>query len=185
MPVWRPEFNPEHLYFITTTAKDHLPLFERDSAKRLLLDALDWLRLNGQMRLFGFVIMPNHVHCLAQFRAEEPMAAVLRDFKKHCADRLVRQLRAEGNAPALTRLSAATEHADKQRHSVWDKGYHAKDVVSEAFLLQKLEYIHNNPCQRHWHLSETPAVYPWSSARFYLTDEPGIIPVDDVRKLLA
>jgi putative transposase len=182
---WRPNFNPEHLYFITTTAAGHLKLFERDVAKRLILDALDWLRLSGRLKIYGFVIMPNHLHCLAQFQADDPLAAVIRDFKRHCADRLLRQLQVEQNEAALKRLAAKPTDKGKSHHRVWDAGYNAKDAVSQAFLLQKLEYIHNNPCQPRWRLSESPAGYIWSSARFYLTDEPSIIPVDDVRQLLA
>ena len=112
------------------------------------------------------------------------MAAVMRDFKRHCADRLVRQLRVEGNEALLERL-ARRDSDGKLRFQVWDEGYQAKDVISRAFLLQKLEYIHHNPCQPRWQLSESPADYPWSSARFYLTDEPSIIPVDDARKILG
>jgi putative transposase len=184
MSGWRPTFDPAHLYFITTTAADHLHLFEAASAKRLILDALDWLRLGGRLKLYGFVIMPNHWHCLAQFRAEDPLAAVVRDLKKHCADRLVRQLRSERNDAILERIATTESAKGKAHYRVWDQGYNAKDVVSREFLLQKLEYIHNNPCQPHWRLSASPVEYTWSSARFYLTEEPGIIPVDDVRKVL-
>ena len=38
------------------------------------------------------------------------------------------------------------------RYQIWEDGYNAKDVVSETFLLQKMKYIHNNPCQPHWGL---------------------------------
>jgi len=34
-------------------------------------------------------------------------------------------------------------------------------------------------------LSENPEDYLWSSARFYYTEEPCIIPIDDVRNILA
>ena len=76
------------------------------------------------------------------------------------------------------------ERPEKQHYKVWEDGYNAKDVVTEEFLLQKMEYIHNNPCQPQWNLSATPAEYIWSSARLYLADEPCLIPIDDVRKLL-
>ena len=74
---------------------------------------------------------------------------------------------------------------DKQTYKVWEDGYNAKDVVSGAFLLQKMEYIHNNPCQPHWRLSTKSESYIWSSAGFYLTNAVCIIPLDDVRKVLG
>jgi REP element-mobilizing transposase RayT len=184
MSNWRPNFQPEHLYFITTKAVDYAHLFQRDVLKRLVLDIFDCLRTQKRLKLFSFVIMPNHFHCIAQFSADDPLEDVLRDLKRHSADRLIRHLKAENNQKALSWLATKVERPEKQHYKVWEDGYNAKDVVTEVFLLQKMEYIHNNPCQPHWALSATPVDYIWSSARFYLTDEPCIIPIDDVRKLL-
>jgi len=68
---------------------------------------------------------------------------------------------------------------------VWDDEYVAKEVFTPAFLLQKLEYIHNNQLQPHWQLVERAEDYPWSSARFYLLDAHALIPVSDARELLV
>ena len=48
-----------------------------------------------------------------------------------------------------------------------------------------MTYMHNNPCQPHWNLVEHPEDYVWSSARFYLLEEPAIIPLDNANLLLA
>jgi hypothetical protein len=48
-----------------------------------------------------------------------------------------------------------------------------------------MDYIHNNPLQPHWCLAERAEEYPWSSARFYLMDEPALIPLDDARRLMV
>ena len=69
MPV-KPEFNPDFLYFVTTSAVAHANLFERDVIKRILLDSLHYLRTSSRMRLFAFVIMPNHLHLIAKFSKE-------------------------------------------------------------------------------------------------------------------
>ena len=69
-----------------------------------------------------------------------------------------------------------------QNFKVWHDGYDAREVFSPEFLEQKLNYLHHNPCQEHWNLAALPEDYPWSSARYYLSDEPSIIPVDDVRE---
>lgn len=39
------------------------------------------------------------------------------------------------------------------------------------FFLQKLSYIHSNPCSGFWKLAESPVEYNHSSARFYFTGE--------------
>jgi hypothetical protein len=82
-------------------------------------------------------------------------------------------------------VASAVKRPGKQRHKVWEDGYDAKDVFSPEFLRQKMTYIHNNPCQSHWRLAERPEEYVWSSARFYLLEEPAIIPLDNASHLLV
>ncbi len=184
MSSWRPDFNPDHLYFVTTTAIQHAHVFRRDVIKRLLLDTLDCMRRQGRWKLFSFVIMPNHVHLIVQCTATDSVADVVRDYKHITADRLVRHLEAEEHASALAFLASAVSRPTHQRHKVWEDGYNAKDVFSPEVLRQKMTYIHHNPCQSHWNLSPSPEAYPWSSARFYASDARCIIPVDDARDLL-
>jgi len=182
---WRPDFDPSNLYFITTTAVQHLHLFCRDVTKRLLVDTLDCMRLRGRFKLYAFVIMPNHIHLIIQCSADDPFANVMRDYKKQVADRLIRQLQAEDNQPALTLLASLVARPERQQYVVWEEGYLAKTAYSAKFVDQKMSYIHNNPCQPHWNLAKSPDAYLWSSARFYLSDARAIIPIDDVRVALA
>jgi len=132
MSNWRPDFQPDHLYFITTKAIDYAHVFRRDVMKRLLLDTFDNFRLQKRWKLYCFVIMPNHFHCIAQFTTDDPLDDVLRDYKKHTADRIIRQLKAEGNQQALAWLAAKVEQSAKQLHKVWEDGYNAKDVVTSG-----------------------------------------------------
>ncbi len=148
---WRPDFQPEHLYFITTKAVDYARIFQRDLIKRLLLDTFDSFRLQKRWRLFCFVIMPNHLHWIAQFLVHDPFDDVLRDYKKQTADLIIRQLKAEENEQARTWLAAKGAPV-KQKFKVWEDGYNAKAVVTADFLQQKMAYMHHNPCP-HWALS--------------------------------
>jgi REP element-mobilizing transposase RayT len=163
---------------------DYLHIFERDVIKRLILDAFDCFRLRQRMKLFCFVIMTNHIHFAGQFSKDNPLSDVMRGFKKQTSDRILRQLKAEKSTDLLKILSGKAKYPEKQTHKVWEDDYVAKDVFSVEFLEQKMNYIHNNPCQEHWKLSLTPEDYLWSSARFYMTEEPCIIPIDDVRAFL-
>lgn len=185
MTTCRPDFDPHHLYFVTTSCVQRYHLLRRGVAKRLVVDTLDCMRLRGRIKLYAFVVMPNHLHLIVQCRAEDPLADVIRDLKKHIADRLVRQYRAEGNQTVLDFLASAVTRPEKQRRKVWEDGYNAKDVFSPEFLRQKMAYLHYNPCQPHWDLVACPEDYVWSSARFYLLGERAIIPLDDVNVLLA
>ena len=40
-------------------------------------------------------------------------------------------------------------------------------LLRDDVVLQKIRYIHRNPIQPTWQLSNTPADYCWSSAAYY------------------
>ena len=133
------------------------------------------------MKLFVFVIMPNHIHLIALFSKEHTLSDVMRDFKKFTARQVYRHFQAEGNGKVLDVLRREGEMV-KQEYKVWEDGYDARDVYSWQFLQQKMDYIHHNPCQLQWKLVETPEEYLWSTAGFYFAEKPCIIPIDDVRE---
>ena len=183
MPV-KPNFNSDYLYFVTTTVVNHIRLFTREDFIRIILDSFHYLRTVKRIQFFIFVIMPNHIHFIARFREEYTLSNAMRDFKRHTARQIIRQLQVESNQKILDVLRKKGKDK-KQEFKVWEDGYDARDVFSVEFLEQKMNYIHYNPCQAQWRLVDLPEEFPWSSARFYLVDIPAIIPVDDVRDLFV
>jgi REP element-mobilizing transposase RayT len=184
MTRWRPDFEPSHLYFVSTTAVRRAHLFQSNVIKRILVDGLYHLRVVDRTELYAYVVMPNHVHFLVRCREDDPLKDVVRDFKNNTARLIVWQYQAERNQQVLDFMAAAVTRPEKQKHKVWEDGYNAKDVFSPDFLRQKMDYIHSNPLQPQWRLAERAEDYIWSSARFYLLDEPALIPLDDARGLL-
>lgn len=177
---WRPHFDPDNLYFVTTTAARHKCIFQRDDIKRILVDALYYVSLMNQAKLYAFVVMPNHFHAIVQCVQTHPLKDWVRAFKTSTSQLIVRYHRVRQDDEMLAILASLVTNPKRYRYKVWEDGYLAKAVFSPDFLRQKLEYIHNNPLQPHWNLTDAPEAYPWSSARSYLTGEPGIIPVTDV-----
>jgi len=123
MPV-KPNFNPDYLYFVTTSTVKHAHLFRRDVIKRIIVDSLHHLRTTDKMKLFVFVIMPNHIHIIALFSEDHPLSDVMRDFKKFTARQIYRQFQAKGNSKVLEALRREGESL-KQEYKVWEDGYDA------------------------------------------------------------
>jgi len=155
MPV-HPFFDPAHLYFITTTAVERVHLFKRDVIKRIITDSLAYMRAERWVGLYDSVIMPNHVHFIVRFLEGYTLSKVMRDFKKHTAKQIIRQYQVENSQQVLAFLKQAARQVPDQGYKVWEEGYDARDVFSPDFLRQKVEYIHNNPCQSRWQLAERP-----------------------------
>ena len=59
--------------------------------------------------------------------------------------------------------------AKDRAYQIWERNSLSIDLWSEKLFIQKLEYIHNNPCKYPWHLSTYPEEYKYSSAKFYYT----------------
>ncbi len=48
----------------------------------------------------------------------------------------------------IERFSKACEHLKRgQKYKVWQNGCHAKELFGNAFIYQKLEYVHRNPVE--------------------------------------
>jgi len=180
-----PSFDPENLYFITTTSVNRSHLFTPDKHKQIIADSLVYMRQKGWFNLYAFVIMPNHIHLIVKFFSPYNLSNVMRDFKKYTSKQIVRNCRAENLRELLSYIESAGEAGAKSQYKVWEEGYDVREVFSISFLEQKLDYIHHNPCQPHWGLVEKPDDYLWSSACFYMEDRPTIIDIDDLRELLV
>jgi hypothetical protein len=67
---------------------------------------------------------------------------------------------------------------------VWKDSFEVKQCRTNAFLLQKLHYLHNNPVSGKWMLAPSPVEYLHSSARFYYSGKQQLFEIVDYEKLL-
>ncbi len=78
-------------------------------------------------------------------------------------------------------------HENRRDHrsqfSVW-QDIQAKNIYSSEFLLEKMDYIHNNPMMKKWNLVNDRAEYLYSSARYYDLGITPSIEVNDIQKYL-
>ena len=88
-----------------------------------------------------------------------------RDFLKFTARSILQFMRIHED-PLLESLKVS---APDRQYQVWERNSLSIDIYSEKILLQKLNYIHNNPVHPKWRLSDFPENYKYSSASFYET----------------
>jgi len=162
-----------------------MSIFQRSEIKQILVDSLSHLHKSGKIKLYAFVVMPNHIHWISRFACDPGLSGSVRDFKKFTARQIVQKYQFEINSQALSMLEKEARSIRDQQYKVWEDGFDARDIFSTNFLRQKVDYIHQNPCQSRWRLVTSPEEYPWSSAAFYLANRPAIIDLDDVRDLMV
>jgi len=179
------DFDPQHLYFVTTTVVERRHLLALPFLPRVIVDSLHFMRREQWIKIYAYVIMPNHVHLILNYMESHGPSQVMRDFKKFTSKEIVRELQRRNERELLRQLEAAASSTKKQTYKVWDEGYFDKSIYSEAFLFQKIEYIHNNPLQPHWGLAASAGEYPYSSARNYLLGDDSVLEIDHYVGLLG
>jgi hypothetical protein len=111
-------------------------------------------------------------------RTGTALSDTLRDFKSYTAKIILNEIR-KGNESRkewmLRQFTSATlRHKRNANYQFWSQENHAEYIFSNAFMEQKLNYIHNNPVRAGIVLKAED--YKYSSARDY-GDEEGLIPI--------
>jgi putative transposase len=157
--------------YVTAVAKDRLPVFQTDAVKQVTCAAIDEARKSCGFLLFAYVIMPDHLHLLAD--SPRKPSEVLRFIKGTVAHRVIEYLKEKGYESSLSKLRHG-EQARNYQHSLWQHETNIFQVFSEGVPMQKVNYIHQNPVRAG--LVDRAIDYRWSSARIWnrceLEDEP-------------
>ena len=155
---------PGYAHFLTFSCYQRLPLLSKDRSRDWLIEALQAARHKHSFDLWGWVIMPEHVHLLLWPRQPAyKTQVILADIKRPVGQQAMAWL--EMNHPEfLTRLTVRNRNRTYRRF--WQAGAgQDRNVYDPDSAHQILEYIHNNPVRRG--LVEKAEQWTWSSAADY------------------
>ena len=173
MSVRKTHNTKEIAYFITFTCINWIPLIELTDLYGNIYSWFD--RLNNENELIlGYVIMPNHLHFLLYHQdPERTLNKIIGEGKRFLAYEILKRLKNNFKSDLLPNILSdyvtLNEKTKGQKHKVWDDSFDAKPVYSKRVAEQKLQYIHINPVKGAWHLVKDFALYPHSSAGYYLS----------------
>lgn len=155
------QFN--QLYFYTSTIHQWKPLISDFHFENIILDSLSYLYKTGCIKVYGFVIMPNHIHLIWQLlknNGKESPAASLMKFTAHQFEKSLKTTQ-----PDMLHMFKVEQ--TNRRYNFWQTNPDWFLLKYISTIEQKLNYIHCNPLQEKWKLCELPSAYPFSSAEFY------------------
>lgn len=151
------------IFFFTATINGWKHLLKKDKYKEVIIDCLRNLSERGLADVFGFVVMPNHIHLIWRTNSRNGKETVQGSFLKftaHCFKKLLIR-----DTPGELIKYAVT--ANNKQFEFWQRDSLAVHLYSPEVAWQKLEYIHLNPLAEHWQLAADPGDYFYSSASFY------------------
>ena len=79
--------------YFTATNLEWKKLLRPDKYKDIIIDSLRFLVNDHRIKLYGFVIMINHLHLIWQMQASIDPEAVQRDFLKYTAGKIKADVR--------------------------------------------------------------------------------------------
>jgi putative transposase len=125
------------------------------------LDSLKFLVTEKRIWLYGYVIMPNHVHILWRKQDAWLDKNVQQQFSKFTAQQFKFNLLDAGED-----LSKYKSTQGDRAYQFWERRPYKATMYNRKVLEEKLDYIHLNPVKAG--LCLLPEDYHFSSAGYYL-----------------
>ena len=168
----------DYPYFLTLTVVDWVDIFTRPNYKHIIIESLDYCQKEKGLIIYSWCLMSNHLHLIAQAKENTNLSDILRDFKKYTSKKIIKAMLENPESRRewmVDRFRFAGKDKNHVQYKFWQDGNEAKEIHSSEFLLQKIEYIHNNPVEAE--IVENPIDYKYSSAINY-ADGKGLIEVE-------
>jgi REP element-mobilizing transposase RayT len=153
--------------FFTATIINWNKLLNPDKYKTIITDSLKFLVENKRIRVYAFVIMPNHIHLLWKILEPNLLKDVQRDFLKYTSQMIKTDL--EKNHKNVLQMFKS-ERKDR-KYQFWQDNSFNKLMYNQKVIEQKIDYIHNNPITDKWKLADVSENYKYSSASFYSNND--------------
>jgi len=134
------------IYFWTSVIKDWKHLLKTDDMKMIIIGSFQWLVKHELVHIYGYVIMDNHIHVLWEQLKMNGKETPKESFEKFTGHMFLKRLK--GDAESLEEYS--TEQKDRN-YLFWQRDPLAILITDKKMAGEKLDYMHNNPLQPHWH----------------------------------
>lgn len=152
-----------HPHFVTCTILHWLPLFTRKESVQIAIDCLKFLQEKDKLKLYAYVILENHLHMVVK---SDDIEKSMKAFKQYTAKELLNLLKKENVKTILDQLQFYKKaHHKATDYQVWEEGYQPKLIQTDAMMISKINYIHENPVKRGY--VDEAAHWRYSSARDY------------------
>ena len=133
------------VYHISIRGNNKQVILREDLDKIVFLKTLRKFKNRFKFKLFGFVIMDNHVHLVIETNDSINISKIMQ--------------------------AVALSYSQKFRHKynytgyVWQGRFKSNVIESDRYILDCLNYIHNNPVRAE--MVKNVKNYTWSSYHFY------------------
>jgi len=174
------KYNSEnHVHFLTGVVNKRMKLFqEHPECCQIFLENLKFYRNRLDFKFLGYVIMPEHYHLLIMPSSKSEISKILMVLKGYSAKKIIEFLRNE-DIKFLNKFKLPVNKIKRikdSRYRVFKPDDYDFNIFTQEKLIEKLNYMHNNPVKRG--LVEKPSEYLYSSSKNYELYDDSFIQID-------
>lgn len=164
---------PNHIHELTFSCYKHLPLLTSERTCNNLAKSIIKSCAKLDYGIVAYVFMPTRVHLLLlPNKTDYSISDFLRLVKQPVGKKEISYMK--WNEP--DKLNHLLSGWEKPKYLFWLRGGgYDRNIVETETLGKSMNYIHNNPVRKE--LVKSAVEWKWSSAKDWLLDEEGIIPV--------
>lgn len=167
-------------YFISFATVYWIDVFTRDMYFSIITASLDYCRKNKGMEIYGYCIMPSHIHLIFRSAEADP-SGLIRDFKGFTSRKMLKTIEENTQESRKEWLlwmfeKAAKKNSNVKNRQFWQQNNKPIELWSLKVFEQKLNYIHNNPVVSGF--VTNPIDWKYSSARNYASNDDTILEID-------
>lgn len=162
--------------FITTTIVYWIPVFSEKPIAIKALEAFENLRAQMHVRIYGYVLMHNHLHAIIQTVQRGDISSFMRKWKSKTAI-MILEICKNIHPKWMRRFAySANRHRRFNSHQIWQPRFDEKAIRDEEEFIAKLNYMHGNPLKHN--LVDDCADYPYSSFADYNGGKNGFVTIE-------
>ncbi len=133
-------------HFITCTILHWIPIFTRIATVEIVINSLKYLIQNDNLKIYAYVILENHLHLIVQ---SDDIGKDMARFKSFTAREIIDYLKAKNIRTILDQLLFYKKaHKIDREFQLWQEGIAPKLIQGEKMMIEKINYIHQNPVKR-------------------------------------
>jgi len=171
--------SPRSTPSLPSVAQGRLRLLTTDESRRIFESALERVRRSFRLQVYGYVVMPEHVHLLLSEPQRDTSAGASAPLKPK--DGLNGPPLCEPRQDTLADALKSLKQGGSRRligdaEHFWQKRYYDCNIRDYPQFVEKLRYIHRNPVKAG--LCERPEDWEWSSFRHYATGCEGRVEIE-------
>jgi len=159
--------------FLTFSCHNRLNLFVDDETFALFLNVLSEIKEQYKFKLYGYVVMPNHVHLVIYPLPDTPIGKMIGQLKSKSAKLILGHLR-KIQSPLLDRMKIVRDN--EERFVFWQRRCYDHNCRNTEFVNEKIRYCHKNPVIRG--LVKEMEDYQWSSYNYHKNGVGDFLSVD-------